>query len=308
LNLRNDDLFVLRWGDADYVREFLQNVPRDLMRYEAGFYMGPDGFVFGREFVSKKPERPRKLEIDKHWYRFMLWGRLGYDLTLSRGYFEQRLARRFPEADSAHLYDTWAAASQIVPQVNRFFFRVNDFQFSPEGCIYRDGFLSLNQFFEHPPLIGSGILSVQDYAKAVLAGKPFEGVTPMEVADKLDLLAQMSLEGAEKLESSGKAGTELAATLTDIRAMAHLGRYYADKIRGAAQWAVFRADSSRAEYKQRAIRYLSGAVEDWEAYAKVASSTYRPQLFSRTHYMDWWKILDDVRSEVQTVRDEKGAD
>ncbi|GAI80679.1 unnamed protein product, partial [marine sediment metagenome] len=49
MNLRNDDIFVLRWGDADYVREFLQNVPRDLMRFEAGFYMGPDGYVFGRE-------------------------------------------------------------------------------------------------------------------------------------------------------------------------------------------------------------------------------------------------------------------
>ena len=74
LNLRNDDLFVLRWGDADYVREFLQNVPRDLMRYEAGFYMGPDGFVFGREFVSKDPQLAGQLEVDKHWYRFMLWG------------------------------------------------------------------------------------------------------------------------------------------------------------------------------------------------------------------------------------------
>ncbi len=121
LNLRNDDLFVLRWGDADYVREFLQNVPRDLMRYEAGFYMGPDGFVFGREFVSKDPDLRGRLEIDKHWYRFLLWGRLGYDLTLTRDYFEQRLAQRFPTTDAALVYDTWQAASQIVPQVNRFF-------------------------------------------------------------------------------------------------------------------------------------------------------------------------------------------
>ncbi|MHC4638754.1 MAG: hypothetical protein ACYTBV_14835 [Planctomycetota bacterium] len=66
LNLRNDDIFVHRWGDADYVREFLQNVPRDLMRYEAGFYMGPDGFVWGREFISKDPALAGELEINKH--------------------------------------------------------------------------------------------------------------------------------------------------------------------------------------------------------------------------------------------------
>jgi len=53
LNIRNDDLFILRWGDPDYVREFWANVPRDMMRNEAGFFMGPDGFVQGREFVYK---------------------------------------------------------------------------------------------------------------------------------------------------------------------------------------------------------------------------------------------------------------
>jgi hypothetical protein len=264
--------------------------------------------VFGREFVSKDPELSGQLEIDKHWYRFMLWGRLGYDQTLTRGYFERRLARRFPGTDAAGLYDTWAAASRIVRQVNHFFFRVNDFQFSPEGCIFNGGFLSLNQFFEHPPLRGSGILSVQDYAKAVLAGKPFDGITPMEVADTLDGLAEKSLRGAERLESSGKTGKELAATLTDVRAMAHLGRYYADKIRGAAQLAVFRADRSRDEHKQRAVQHLVDAVGDWEAYAKVASSAYRPQLLSRTHYLDWWRILDDVKNEVEAVRNEKGAE
>jgi len=307
LNLRNDDLFVLRWGDADYAREFLTNVPRDLMRYEAGFYMGPDGYVFGKQFVSKDPELAGQYEIDRHWYRFMLWGRLGYDVTLTRGYFEKRLKQHFPETDAALLYNTWAAASQIVPQVNRFFFRVNDFQFDPEGCIYNKGFLSLDQFFEYPPLRGSGILSVQEYAKSVLAKMPFDGTTPMQVADRLDHLAAESLAGARGLERTGNVGRELSATLTDIKAMAHLGRYYADKIRGAAQLAVFRADGSQVEYKQRAVSYLNDAVQDWAAYAEIAASAYRPQLLSRTHYLDWKKILVDVKNEVEKVCEEKAA-
>jgi hypothetical protein len=41
--------------------------------------MGSDGYVWGREFISKHPKTPRELEIDKHWYNFMLWGRMGYD-------------------------------------------------------------------------------------------------------------------------------------------------------------------------------------------------------------------------------------
>jgi len=40
----------------------------------------------------------------------------------------------------------------------------------------------------------------------------------------------------------------------------------------------------------------------------VATSQYRPQLFSRTSYMDWWKRLEDVKKEVETVRDSWNSD
>ena len=302
LNLRNDDIFVFRWGDADYVREFLQNVPRDLMRFEAGFYMGPDGYVWGREFISKDPDLSGQLEDNKHWYRFMLWGRLGYDLTLTRDFFEKRLEHRFPETKTALLYDTWAAASQIIPQVNHFFFRVNDFQFSPEGCIYDRGFLPVDQFFQHPPLRGSGILSVQEYASSVIKKEAFDGITPMEVSDKLDKLAKKALDGVKAIRKTSKPSRELAATLTDMESMAFLGRYYADKIRGAADLAVFRADPKRKKHQVNAVRHLTNAVKEWEAYARVATSQYRPQLFSRTHYMDWEKLVKEVKKEVETVR------
>lgn len=308
LNLRNDDIFVFRWGDADYVREFLQNVPRDLMRFEAGFYMGPDGFVWGREFISKDTDLSGELEISKHWYRFMLWGRLAYDLFLTNDFFEKRLKNRFPQAEPALLYDTWAAASQIVPQVNRFFFRVNDFQFSPEGCIYNQGFLSVEQFFQHPPLRGSGILSIQEYASSVIKEEASDGITPMEVSDNLDKLAEKALNGVNTLRRNSNTNKELAATLTDIESMAYLGCYYADKIRGAAELAVFRADPRRKEHQASAVRHLSNAVKEWEAYARVATSQYRPQLFSRTHYMNWEKLLDKVKEEVETIRASVNSD
>ena len=47
------------------------------------------------------------------------------------------------------------------------------------------------------------------------------------------------------------------------------------------------------------------AVSDWEAYARSATSQYNPQLFSRTHYLDWWKLLEDVKQEAQSVQDEE---
>ena len=86
--------------------------------------------------------------------------------------------------------------------------------------------------------------------------------------------------------------------------MAWLGRYYADKIRGAANLAVYRQDPGRKEAHEQAVRYLTDAVSKWEHYAASATRQYDTQLFARTHYMDWFKILDDVKAERDAVANE----
>jgi hypothetical protein len=293
LNVRNDDMYVLRWGNPDYVREFWANIPRDMMRNEAGFYMGPDSYVDGREFIYKNENSKLsgQLEVDKHWYRFMMLGRLSYDLTLPRAYFEARLKQRFPSVEPTKLYTTFKVASEIIPLVNRFFFRDNDYQFAPEACVYNKGFLTIDEsFFKYPPLMGSGILSVQEYASAVntKTAARFDGITPLEVA-------KQTLEGVNSLRKKAGKNEELLSTLLDLETMAYLGRYYADKIRGAAELAVYRQDSTKKQAHEKAIQHLNDAIAEWEAYSRLATSQYKTQLFSRSHYMDWWKILEDVK-------------
>ena len=94
LTVRNDDLYYLRWGDPDFVRAYWKQLPNaDKI---AGFMLGPDGYTWGRDFVSKRPSSPRRLVIEKQWYRFMLWGRLAYDPSIPNERFVQILDARFP--------------------------------------------------------------------------------------------------------------------------------------------------------------------------------------------------------------------
>ncbi len=306
LNLRNDDLFILRWGNADYVREFLSNVPKDVMQHEAGFYMGSDSYVWGREFVSKVPELSGQWELDKHWYRYMLWGRLGYDLTLNRDYFEYRLSREYPELDPAQFYATWATASKIISWVDRFFFRINDAQFAPESNRSKWGFLTLDEsYFKFPPLRGSGFLSVQDYAQAILNGSPLEGTTPPEVANAIDQLAAKALGGVMQLRSKAHIlSDQTDSTLKDIESMAYLGQFYALRIRAAAQLAIYRQDPSIKSHHRQAVRYLVAAVDAWTSYADSMSIRYHDQLLSRTHYVDWNEILEEVRKEAEAIKND----
>ncbi|NJL31794.1 MAG: hypothetical protein HC898_09275 [Phycisphaerales bacterium] len=74
--LRNDDIYLLRWGSPDFVREFIKGIPADVTQ---GCYYGHDGHISAREFTQLDPESPRQLEIQKHWLEWMLWGRFAYD-------------------------------------------------------------------------------------------------------------------------------------------------------------------------------------------------------------------------------------
>ena len=90
------------------------------------------------------------------------------------------------------------------------------------------------------------------------------------------LLAQQILADVSKLRYQSCPGKELAATLNDMESMAYLGRYYADKMRGAADLDVFQADKNRRENRQNAVHHFTNAVEEWESYARITTSQYKP--------------------------------
>ena len=52
LTVRNDDIYTFRLGDPAYARDYILHMPGpDKM---AGFYMGPDGYFWGREFLGPR--------------------------------------------------------------------------------------------------------------------------------------------------------------------------------------------------------------------------------------------------------------
>ncbi len=120
----------------------------------------------------------------------------------------------------------------------------------------------------------------------------------------LERLAGQVLDGVSILRATPNLSRELTATITDMESMAYLGRYYASKIRGAAELAVWRTDRSHKDSHERAAVHLTKAIDEWEAYTRIVTSQYNPQLLSRTGYLDWEKTLQAVRREAEQVRSE----
>jgi len=299
-NLRNDDNFVFRWGDPDYVRSLLGNLPA---RITAGYYVGSDGYAWGREFISTEPETPRQLEIRKHWYRFTLWGRLGYDPSLGREHWQKVIAHRLPQAPAGWLYLGWQEASRIIPLVNRFHWRNWDYMWAVEGCMdQRKGFHTVRDFIDNPTMESSGLMAVKDYVAARLKGEEPEVGTPLHVADLLDRHATAALAGVAAVrERVRKPSKDLRRTLGDVEATAYLGHYYASKIRGATELGLFEK-TGEPRHKEKAVACLEEAVEHWQSYATVATRQYRPQLLARTRVLDWEALAEEVKKDVAIAR------
>jgi hypothetical protein len=173
LTVRNDDIYSFRWGDPDFARQYVLAMPAaDRL---AGFYMGPDGYCWGREFIDRDPCSPRQLVIQKQWYSFMLWGRLSYDPAIPDSHFERVLAGRFPDADAAKLFAAVQESSRTIPLVTRFHWENLDFQWFPEACISHPrykGFHTVRHFMTGKTMAGSGIMTVRQYVDAQREGQP----------------------------------------------------------------------------------------------------------------------------------------
>ncbi len=296
-------MYSFRWGDPEFARAFIRSMPpKDKM---AGFYMGPDGTIWGREFISKEPETPRELVIGKRWFSFMLWGRLSYDPDLPDSLFEQTLATRFPEVDAAKLLRTWAEASKVFPQITRFFWGDIDLRWFPEACLshprYR-GFYTVQHFMEGSTMPGSGVLDIVTWRQRKLAGQPMEGVTPLDVADGLAKSSAAALRSVGELRLTPHMSKELRLTLGDMEAMAHLGNYYAAKIRGAAELALF-DKTAKPEQREAAVRYLYQALDHWKRYATAYTIQYKPsQLYNRVGFVDIPGLTGKVEQDIAIAR------
>ncbi len=301
-NLRNDDLYNYRWGDPEFARAMIKNIP---LEQTAGYHMGSDGYLWVRNYFAIDPDFRGQLEIHKHWYNFMMWGRLGYDPGLDRTFFEARLKDKYPEVPAALLYDTWASVSRIITQVNQFHWRDWDFVWNFENCSdIVQGFHSVETFLEKGTMEGSGMDSIPKYVRETLAGIRSDQITPPDVVETIRTLAGQSLKGVTRMRERGFESPELGYLLMDIETMSHLGLYYANKIEGATNLAFFR-ETGEAKYRMKAVGNLEEALAAWSRYGDLAGAQYLPQRFARNRKMDWEEIEKDVERDIEIARNAK---
>ena len=303
--LRNDDNYYFRWGAPDFVREFIKNIPYEVSK---GFYYGSDQYVWGREFLSLTPESPRQLEIVKHWYHWMLWGRLGYNPDIVNEGFTDLINYLFQGTDAKVLFKAWQEASMIYPITTGFHWGDVDYKWYIEGCRSRPepaqtatGFHDVNRFITLPPHTETGYQSIPNYVTSVIENKPSGLIGPLEVSKILNNHADNALKLLQNINSNNNK--ELLNTLNDIQSMAYLGKYYAFKISGATNLALYRKTKEKSAQNE-AVKQLRRALEFWEKYTKSAMQQYKNPLWTnRVGIVDWVKLTNEVKKDIEIAQE-----
>lgn len=284
LTVRNDDYYMYRWGNPEFAKDYLANMPVDCLN---GFYMGPDGFTWGRDYIERIDNK-HPLFVDRMWYMFKIWGQLSYNLDLTEGYFKRELQARFglSHEDTETLFTAWKEVSQIIPELNCTHWHHFDFQWYPEGCcmylhkpVDKIVFANINEFVECGAIPQGEYASAQEYGHSVVNGSSCTKISPVSQAASMIKHAEAAeaLLGKLELVSSDK---EFQKTLGDMKAMALLGHYYGLKEQAAISLAIYRGNKEKP-YQEDAVAKLTEALPYWKAYSAKSVASYIPQVLTR---------------------------
>ena len=299
--IRNDDIYNLRWGDPDYVKQFVLSFPKGNLT--AGYVMGSDRYAWGRESISKNPLTPKQLENEKHWYSFLLWGRLGYDPQTPTELLNGLIKDRFPTTANSNLYEAWQSASRIIPLVNQTHWFEWDYQWWVEGCSSSGvvnsikGFHDVNSFIKGKAMPHTGLTSISDFVD----GKNKDR-SPLDAADALESFAKSALTKITNVNEGGNI--ELKETLGDIRGQSYLGLYYASKIRGAVALAQYRK-SGDINQKNAAVSHLEEALIQWQNYAASLDAQYNKMVICFNGLFDWNATTEFVKKDILIAKGTK---
>lgn len=308
LEVRNDDSFNYRWGDPDYARGYVSNMPVEKI---GGYLIGSDGYVPGKEHANVDNALNGELFLKKHWFNFMLFGRLGYDPKLDNARFAALAKDHFSSISPAQVETMLAAmasASKIVPEMTKLYFRYEDMNWYPEACTSHSavfGFLTIKRFLKSDDAMeGQGILSINDYCEVVEKNALDPSlITPLDIRKNLQTFAeaaQNSLDGLGALPSldMSEQSREFNAFVSDQQAVVYLGLYYVAKIEAIIDLRLYN-DTGTDSYKSAAIAAAQNGLAQWKRLAAAFSAHYNPQRLGREGWLDPVGFTSDVEAEVK---------
>jgi hypothetical protein len=305
--MRNEDMYILRWGQPDFVRNFIQR--QDGKDYVAGAIIGSECYIPALDYISKRgPHKNWTWAFERQWLFYAVWGKLLYAPETPDSRFEALLEERSGKETGADLLAAWKLASQVPLHFASFYRGTWD------GSLYTEGFSSwidkndgartffgVDSFIKQPVLDTKRYVNIADFVKAdgvVETGK----LSPLALADLLDRDAEDALKRVAKIREQKKPGETLECELTDIEAWCAYANYFAAKLRGGVALAYARKNDDAAQ-QALAIRAFESGLTHWRRLSALGGRYNQlPVLSNSRKPFSWASLTPEVEKDLEISR------
>jgi dipeptidyl aminopeptidase/acylaminoacyl peptidase len=330
-HLRNDDIYQLNWGDPWFASALMKNCAGS-----AGFVMGSEVEVPGADryhTAATEWHEKWKYTFEKHWFRWMVWGRAGYDPEMDPSVWEGLYSVKYGPEIGPKVCEAIEVASKIVPMVTSFHWNYMNGDWYPEGNIgswNTSAEMPLRNFrrkqmwhdtesYIFNNTIDASMISIpEETARSV---RPVGGeasalrLAADEVGTALSTCAEQCLRAVDQISwlalgdqaetdeeiLKNKGIEELDCDLRDLHVWGLLGSYYAKKLEAAYALAahLFGVDPKQAAKR---VKLAQEAAEAWEKLAAAADGHYVPHEVWLMGQFSWRMYNDDARRDVELAK------
>jgi len=319
--IRNEDFFILRWGQADFIR---RHIAQNVVPYVNGYFVGSEGYIPAKDFSHIHNEHVNwAYAFEKQWLFYQLWGRLLFDPNTPNSVFEAAFDNRYGGNTGKSLFKAYSAASQMPLYLASFFAATWDYTLYSEGFLAPfpanaglhdnvSSFISINELIDHPTL-DPNYLSISEYVKLIQGNRTIqEGkISPLTIADSLEVQSQTVLKLVRQLRSI--SNPTLACELDDLETWAYLSGYFADKLRAGIALQTFRVSSDKSQ-KQLALKLITQGIKHWKMVCDITSKHYHqiPYLqgyvsnenaYKDANWFLWSKYLPQAERDISLVKE-----
>lgn len=305
--VRNEDFFMLRWGQPDFIRKHIELNSQD---YVVGYFVGSETYIPALDYFTKGEKGSWRYAFQRQWMFYKQWGHLLYDPDTPDEFFAGSFQSRFPGKGNA-LFEAQSLVGRLPLIVGSYWDATWDYTLYSEGMLSimgRDSMhlISLVELAQKTPM-DTALMGVFEYVNKI-GNNNFrsEKIAPVEMADSIESFCTKAIELVEKIDPA--ENTDLLYEKTDILTWAWLGLYFADKLRAAVDYQQF-VNSGNEKFHEQAVNHLEKATSSWGKVSNLTSDVYKAvplQHLNRNKdkYFHWNKVYREVKDELEWLKND----
>ncbi|WP_109830524.1 beta-N-acetylhexosaminidase family protein [Reichenbachiella versicolor] len=311
--VRNEDFFIHRWAEPEFVRRFAKN--NLSQSYMSGCIIGSECYIPAKDYISNETgSKYFDYAYERQWLWYSIWGRMLYDIETNDELFAQQLNKKFDIDFGGKLLETWKVASSYYHHFSSFY------RGSWDAALYSEAFSSIMRgpnvtvknkvdivtmaaLGNRPVLDTTQYVNISDFIVNKDSIKD-EIITPIELVDILNKNGDKLLSDLE-IYRKYDVDPVLEVELTDIEILANLQLFFAERINATT---LLGEHLLLGEYLQEAEieKHLDSSIQYWQRITELKERYNKKQiLYAFNDKLDHRVYLETLKKERKNYKEIK---